>query len=102
MTHPNKRAVPAPTTKHATGTAPPHKEAQPIMTANAKAQRTVVQLHDKLTVDEICADLRISRRTFYEWRMKGKAPECFPLPNRELRCEASEYKRWLDTRKKAA
>ena len=72
------------------------------MTANAKAKRTVVQLHDKLTVADICADLRISRRTFYEWRMKGTGPECIPLPNGELRVTVSEYKRWLDARKKAA
>ncbi len=73
------------------------------MTANAKAKRTVVQLDHKLTVDEICADLGdISRRTFYEWRMKGTGPECIKLPNGELRVEVSEYKRWLDARKKAA
>jgi len=29
---------------------------------------------DKLTIAEVCADLGISRRTFYEWRVKGKAP----------------------------
>jgi predicted DNA-binding transcriptional regulator AlpA len=72
------------------------------MTANARANRTVVQLDGKLTVADICADLRISRRTFYEWRAKGRAPECFPLPNGELRITMSEYKRWLDARKKAA
>ena len=72
------------------------------MTANAKAKRTLTQLDDKLTVADICADLRISRRTFYEGRMKGPGPECFPLPNGELRVTASEYQRWLDSRKKAA
>ena len=30
---------------------------------------------DKLTIVEVCADLGISRRTFYEWRMKGRAPK---------------------------
>jgi predicted DNA-binding transcriptional regulator AlpA len=29
---------------------------------------------DKLTIAEVCADLGISRRTFYEWQAKGKAP----------------------------
>ena len=28
----------------------------------------------KLTIAEVCTDLGISRRTFYEWRVKGKAP----------------------------
>lgn len=50
----------------------------------------------KLTVAYICADLEISRRTFYEWRAKGKAPACIPLPNGELRIERSEYRRWLN------
>jgi predicted DNA-binding transcriptional regulator AlpA len=50
----------------------------------------------KLTVAYICADLDISRRTFYEWRAKGKAPACIHLPNGELRVERSEYRRWLD------
>lgn len=77
------------------------------MTANAKAKRTVVELDRKLTVDEICADLGspgkpLSRRTFYEWRMKGTGPECIKLPNGTLLVEASEYNRWLKARKEAA
>jgi predicted DNA-binding transcriptional regulator AlpA len=72
------------------------------MTPNAKGKRAVVQLDDKLTVADICADLRISRRTFYEWRMKGTGPECIPLPNGELGVTLSEYQRWLDSRRKVA
>ena len=34
---------------------------------------------DKLTIAEVCADLGVSRRTFYEWRAKGKAPKCITL-----------------------
>jgi excisionase family DNA binding protein len=55
-----------------------------------------------LTVDEICADLDISRRTFYEWRAKGTAPKCMKLPNGELRVRRSEYERWLEAREAAA
>ncbi len=40
---------------------------------------------DKLTIAEVCADLGISRRTFYEWRAKGRAPKCITLPNGSLR-----------------
>jgi predicted transcriptional regulator len=36
---------------------------------------------DKLTIEEVCSDLGVSRRTFYEWRAKGKAPRCITLPN---------------------
>jgi predicted DNA-binding transcriptional regulator AlpA len=57
---------------------------------------------DKLTVDEICADLHISRRTFYEWRAKGTAPKCSKLPNGELRVRRAEYERWLEVREDAA
>jgi excisionase family DNA binding protein len=54
-----------------------------------------------LTVDEICVDLRVSRRTFYEWRAKGTAPKCMKLPNGELRVRRSEYERWLSAREAA-
>ena len=50
---------------------------------------------DKLTIAEVCADLGISRRTFYEWRAKGRAPRCITLPNGSLRIRRSEYQRWL-------
>lgn len=56
---------------------------------------------DKLTIAEICADLNVSRRTFYEWRAKGKAPKCIPLPNGELRVRRTEYERWLKEREAA-
>lgn len=56
---------------------------------------------DKLTIAEICADLNVSRRTFYEWRAKGKAPKCIPLPNGELRVRRTEYERWLEAREAA-
>jgi predicted DNA-binding transcriptional regulator AlpA len=57
---------------------------------------------DTLTIAEICADLGISRRTFYEWRAKRKAPRCINLPNGSLRVRRAEYRRWLDSREEAA
>jgi predicted DNA-binding transcriptional regulator AlpA len=57
---------------------------------------------DKLTIAEVCADLDISRRTFYEWRAKGRAPRCIRLPNGALRVRRSEYQRWLDAREEVA
>jgi excisionase family DNA binding protein len=57
---------------------------------------------DKFTITEVCADLSISRRTFYEWRAKGKAPRCITLPNGKLRIRRSEYQRWLAAREEAA
>jgi predicted site-specific integrase-resolvase len=52
-------------------------------------------LRGTVSVKEICTNLKISRRTFYEWRAKGKAPECWPLPNGELRVYVDDYERWL-------
>lgn len=40
---------------------------------------------EKLTLAEVCAELRIERSTFYDWRAKGRAPRCSKLPNGELR-----------------
>jgi predicted DNA-binding transcriptional regulator AlpA len=57
---------------------------------------------DKLTIAEVCADLSISRRTFYEWRAKNRAPRCITLPNGSLRVRRSEYQRWLVAREEAA
>jgi excisionase family DNA binding protein len=57
---------------------------------------------DKLTIAEVCADLGISRRTFYEWRAKNRAPKCITLPNGSLRIRRSEYQRWLTAHEEAA
>ena len=60
------------------------------------------QQRDKLTIAEVCADLGISRRTFYEWRAKHRAPNCITLPNGSLRIRRSEYQRWLSAHEEAA
>jgi hypothetical protein len=61
-----------------------------------------------LTVAEILEDLAdadgkpLSRRTWQEWRAKGKAPKCIRLPNGDLRIRRAEYERWLNEREEAA
>jgi predicted DNA-binding transcriptional regulator AlpA len=60
------------------------------------------QPRDKLTIAEVCADLGISRRTFYEWGAKNRAPKCIALPNGSLRIRQSEYQRWLSAHEEAA
>ena len=72
------------------------------MRADTQATRAAGRSVDKLTVADVCADLGISRRTFYEWRAKGIAPRCIPLPNGELRIRRSEYERWLAAREAVA
>jgi excisionase family DNA binding protein len=57
---------------------------------------------DRLTVVEVCAELGVSRSTFYEWRAKGRAPRCIKLPNGDLRIRRAEFERWLDSREEAA
>lgn len=64
--------------------------------------KTAVRSDEKLTVAEVCAELKISRSTFYDWRQKGRAPKCLTLPNGALRVRRSELDRWLDSREDAA
>jgi len=46
-----------------------------------------------LTVDEVCVELRIGRRTFERWRMLGVAPRATrPTRNGPLKIK----RRWLD------
>ena len=53
-------------------------------------------LHEKLTVRELCAELKISRSTFYDWRQKGRGPRCIRLPNGDLRVRRRDLDAWLD------
>ena len=55
-----------------------------------------------ITVDQFCAELMISRSTFYDWRAKGRAPECTKLPNGELRILRADYEQWLKDLRGAA
>jgi predicted DNA-binding transcriptional regulator AlpA len=55
-----------------------------------------------ITVDQFCAELIISRSTFYDWRAKGRAPECTKLPNGELRILRVDYDQWLKDLRGAA
>ena len=52
-----------------------------------------------LTVAEVCAEIKISRSTFYEWRAKGIAPESVKVPNGGLRVSRDALDAWWDARK---
>jgi excisionase family DNA binding protein len=54
------------------------------------------ELNEKLTVRELCAELKISRSTFYDWRQKGRGPRCIRLPNGDLRICRRDLDEWLD------
>ncbi|MEU0570859.1 helix-turn-helix domain-containing protein [Nonomuraea sp. NPDC005983] len=64
--------------------------------------KTTTRTDEKLTVSEVCAELKIARSTFYDWRAKKLAPRCITLANRELRIRRSELDRWLNEREDAA
>ncbi len=49
----------------------------------------------KMTVDEVCAELQIARSTFYDWRQKGRGPRCIRLPNGSLRIRRGDLENWL-------
>lgn len=49
----------------------------------------------QLSIAQVCAELNVSRSTFYDWRAKGKAPRCIKLPNGEIRVRRDELDRWL-------
>jgi predicted DNA-binding transcriptional regulator AlpA len=57
---------------------------------------------EKLTIAEVCAELKISRSTFYDWRAKRRAPRCINLPNGSLRVRRRDLDRWLGSREDAA
>ncbi|MEU2874316.1 helix-turn-helix domain-containing protein [Streptomyces olivoreticuli] len=57
---------------------------------------------EKLTIPELCTELKISRSTFYDWRAKGRAPQCIKLPNGDLRVRRSVFDNWLDDREDSA
>jgi hypothetical protein len=50
-----------------------------------------------LTVDEVCAELRIGRRTFERWRTLGVAPRATrPTRNGPLKIKRSWLEEWAE------
>lgn len=50
-----------------------------------------------LTISALCAELEVSRSTFYDWRAKGRAPKCIKLPNGEIRVRRADLDHWLES-----
>jgi predicted DNA-binding transcriptional regulator AlpA len=46
-------------------------------------------------VRELCAELKVSRSTFYDWRQKRLGPRCIRLPNGGLRIRRRDLDAWL-------
>jgi len=57
--------------------------------------------NEKLTVSELCAELKVARSTFYDWRQKRRGPRCIRLPNGGLRIRRRDLDAWLSTQEVA-
>ncbi len=57
--------------------------------------------NEKLTVSELCAELKVSRSTFYDWRQKRRGPRCIRLPNGGLRIRRRDLDTWLSAQEVA-
>ncbi|MFI5672907.1 helix-turn-helix transcriptional regulator [Streptomyces sp. NPDC051704] len=57
---------------------------------------------EKLTIVEVCTELKVSKSTFYDWRQKRRAPRCIRLPNGDLRVRRTDLDIWLNEREDAA
>jgi excisionase family DNA binding protein len=71
---------------------PTPSSAKPASQGGASGQR------EQLTVDELCNELKVARRTFYDWRAKGRAPRCLKLPNGDLRIRRADLDSWMTER----
>lgn len=64
--------------------------------------RPIASTREHLTIAEVCAELQVSRSTFYYWRQTGKAPRCVVLPNREVRITRDALNAWLSAHTETA
>jgi excisionase family DNA binding protein len=53
------------------------------------------QPEELLTIEEVIAELRVPRSTFYRWRQKGTAPPVMKLPNGAVRIRRTALAEWL-------
>lgn len=64
--------------------------------------KTAIRSKEMLTLAEVCAEIKISRSTFYEWRAKGTAPKCYKINNGELRVSREDLDEWWSERRDVA
>lgn len=49
---------------------------------------------EKLKLDEVLKEIKMSRAAFYRLRARGKAPKLIKLSNGQLRCRRSDLDAW--------
>ena len=66
--------------------------------ALAKVRAATARPDEWLTVEEICAELKVSRRTFDRWRATGTGPKCERLGGHgPLRSRRSWIEAWAES-----
>jgi len=76
-----------------------HRAARPTAPArNHHSDHNGLDPNEKLTLHDLCVELKISRSTFYEWRAKHVAPPCHTLPNGQLRILRRDLDTWFHER----
>jgi excisionase family DNA binding protein len=53
------------------------------------------QADELLTIDEVIAELRVPRSTFYRWRQAGTGPPAVKLPSGAVRIRRTALAEWL-------
>jgi excisionase family DNA binding protein len=67
------------------------------MTVPARPRQASAERDEWLTVDEVCTELKISRRTFDRWRALGTGPKAKRLGGSgPVRVRRSWLDQWLD------
>ncbi|WP_051105122.1 helix-turn-helix transcriptional regulator [Catelliglobosispora koreensis] len=71
----------------------------PTIARNRPAEGKQKQIY--LTVPEVCAELDITRSTFYDWRAKRTGPPCVKLPNGSIRIRRAAFDAWINSREES-
>ena len=48
-----------------------------------------------LTTTELLSELQVSRSTFDLWRIDGRGPRCYKMPNGQIRIRRADLEEWL-------
>ena len=78
-------------------TAEPYREAGEVNVTTAKSRIAGNPTGAEwLTVEEVCAELKISSRTFYRWRAQGTGPRSKRIAGGGVRVRRSWLDSWLE------